>query len=726
MNLSSSGSTEKRRRFRTEAVLMALLAVMAAIVFWLQSKLLKLPQGLETPNILFWALINLNIILILLLLFLILRNTAKLAFERKSRIIGAKLRTKLTLAFVGFALLPTGLFFFLTYAFISNSLERWFELKEKASGESSLSLVMNLREFYCNKALLAADVISSSIVEQKERVNLEDKKIFEQFLDELRYRAGANFVIAKVSLKDREEIIPIGIKPAELEHAYKRIKLIETSELIPLDEAGLNLAAIAERNIDIGTETTPKSLTIWAGFTLGSALSKSISDVTKAYEQTQQFLLLKTPLKVSHTIVLILISSLILFGSSWFAIYLARGMTEPIKELSEATERVAKGDLNIELKAVPDDELGQLSKSFEKMTRELKQSRFELERTAQELEQRKQYLETLLLTVSSGVVALDSQGRITTINDSAKAILQIETNEPLGKFLVEVLPIQYRNAISPILEPILSGYTENIAKKFEIHTTPETRSIWASATCIKSGAKPIGAVLVVEELTQLLRAERLEEWRVVTEYLAHDIKNPLTAIRTASEAIKLALEAKHDVEPDIVACSEAIIRQTEGLKRLVERLGHLARADELRKKKSNLNRLISEVVNSYSATHPHIEFKLMLDESLTEFDFDPEQIERVLINLIDNSIAAIDSEGEIFIATKRDGNLAKIKVADNGKGIPEELLGRLFEPHFSTKRRGTGLGLAISHKIITEHGGKIEIEPNKPKGTIVSIELPIG
>jgi len=716
----------QRKRFRLEAALMLLLAIMAAIIFWLQGKLLKLPSGLETPNLLFWALLNLNVILILLLLFLILRNVAKLLFERKSKVIGAKLRTKLSIAFASFALLPTGLFFFLTYAFVSNSLERWFELKEKTSGESSLNLVMNVREFYCGKASIAADVISSLIIEHKGEIDAEHKSAFELLLDELRYRAGADLLIAKISLKDREEIATAGINSQEIEHAWKRIKLIETSELIPLDEEGQDLAAIAQSHINIGTDENPKELAIWTGLKLGPALSKNISDIKKAYEQTQQFLLLKAPIKISHTIILILIALLILFGSSWFALYLARGLTEPIKELSEATERVSRGDLNIELRKMPDDELGQLSKSFEKMTRDLKQSRIALEKAAQELEQRRQYLETLLLTVSSGVIALDTQGRIRTINEAAKNILQIETAEPLGKALQEVLLPSYRDAILPVLYPILSGKIERAAKKFEISSAPEARAIWASVASIKFEDNPIGAVLVVEELTQLLRAERLEEWRVVTEYLAHDIKNPLTAIRTASEAIMLALESKPDVEPDIVACSEAIVRQTEGLRRLVERLSHLARAGELRKLPSDLNRLVDELLRSYAATQSHITFNSELDPNLLPFDFDSEQIERVLRNIIDNAISAIESQGEISVTTSADGNVAKVEVSDNGIGIPEEFVDRLFEPHFSTKRRGTGLGLAIAHEIITEHGGTIEIKHKEPKGTVVTIELPIS
>jgi len=719
-------SPVQRKRLRLEVILMTLLVLMAAIIFWLQGKLLELPSNLGTPNILFWALINLNVILILLLLFLILRNVAKLVFERRSRIIGARLRTKLAVAFAGFALLPTAVFFLLTYAFVSNSLERWFELKEKTAGESSLNLVMNLREFYCGKASMATDVISSLIAEQLNRNARIDQAALERTMRELRYRAGADIVIAKLNLKDREHVVNIGIKSSELERKWKRINLIEGSELIQLDEEGVALAAIAHQTTNIGTGRNQKELAIWAGFRLGPALSQSISEVTKAYEQTKQFLLLKTPIKTSYTIILILITSLILFGSSWFSFYLARGLSEPIKELSEATEKVAKGDLEIEFQKVADDELGQLAKSFERMTKELRQSQFDLEKTARELEQRKRYLETLLSTVSSGVIALDPQGRITTINEAAKSFLDIAAEEPLGKVLTDILPPPYRDALLPTLDPVLSGNLEKAAKKFEVPASPEARSIWASASSINFEGKPIGVVLVVEELTQLLRAERLEEWRVVTEYLAHDIKNPLTAIRTASEAIELGLKSKPDAEADLIACSEAIIRQTDGLKKLVERLSHLAQAGEIRKQTADLLALISEVVSNYSASHPHIAFDTRLDSNIPSFDFDSEQIERVLVNLIDNAISAVETEGKISITAKLDGNTARVEIADNGKGIPEKFLDRLFEPHFSTKRRGTGLGLAIVHKIVSEHGGIVSIKPNEPKGTLVSLEIPIS
>ncbi|HDH96881.1 MAG TPA: GHKL domain-containing protein, partial [Proteobacteria bacterium] len=204
------------------------------------------------------------------------------------------------------------------------------------------------------------------------------------------------------------------------------------------------------------------------------------------------------------------------------------------------------------------------------------------------------------------------------------------------------------------------------------------------------------------------------------------IKNPLTAIRAASEAIELGLRSMPNAEPDLIACSEAIIRQTDGLKRLVDRLGHLAQAGEIRKQTADLAALIKETVQNYSATHPHISFDLHLDAGIPPFAFDPEQMERVLANLIDNAISAIEGEGRISITTRLDGNMVRVDVADDGKGIPQEFLDRLFEPHFSTKRRGTGLGLAIVHRIVAEHGGSVSISPNEPKGTVVSLEIPVS
>jgi len=466
-------------------------------------------------------------------------------------------------------------------------------------------------------------------------------------------------------------------------------------------------------------------------------ISGKLSAIAQGLDGYRDIKVFRDPIKTSHYITMSLVALLIIFAATWFGFRLAEGMTGPIMELAEGTERIAGGDYDFTLEVRSRDEIGTLVASFNRMTRDLKASKTELTRANEELrqslaelDQRRRYMEIVLRNVAAGVVSTDETGRVTTINKSAEGIMKVTAAQVMGRELSGFLPSDLDAAMDDLWRTARGsgrGYAETQVRTL-VRDRAATLHLHLSLLRDEQG-QSMGQVLVFDDLTELEKAQRMAAWREVARRIAHEIKNPLTPIQLSTQRLRKRYADKMAAEDGQVfeECTRMIIRQVEELKRLVDEFSRFARMPAANPILSDLARIVEETLVLYRDRRPGVDIHFESDPALPAFALDPEQMKRVLINLLENALAAVGGDGRIDIRLDYDPALgtARLEVADNGVGIRAEDRDRLFDPYFSTKRSGTGLGLAIVSTIVADHSGYIRAYDNPPRGTKFIIELPV-
>ena len=389
--------------------------------------------------------------------------------------------------------------------------------------------------------------------------------------------------------------------------------------------------------------------------------------------------------------------------------------------MAEATHRIATGDLNFRIQMKTTDEIGLLVQSFNQMTEDLQVSRAELE-------QRKKYMEIVLKNVAAGVISIDEEGNVTTINTSAEEMLEIKGEAVLDKKFSEALPKEYVEQLEPLLGEIKSSGLDSIERQLTVNWEGKSLSLLINLTTLRDEeGKPLGVLTVFDDLTQLMKAQRMAAWREVARRIAHEIKNPLTPIQLSAQRLRKRYLEK--LQPDGAVfdeCTRTIVKQVEELKGMVNEFSNFARMPASQPTPNQLNDIIQETLVLFKEAHKRIKFEFVPNH-LPVMNVDRDQMKRVIINLIKNSLTAIENEGKIRIQTNYDHRLqiARLEVSDDGRGIPDEDKERLFEPYFSTRKSGMGLGLTIVNAIISDHNGYIRVRDNKPRGATFLIELPV-
>jgi two-component system nitrogen regulation sensor histidine kinase NtrY len=422
---------------------------------------------------------------------------------------------------------------------------------------------------------------------------------------------------------------------------------------------------------------------------------------------------------------------------------LAKGVTGPIRALAEGTAEVARGNLDVSVQTTSDDEIGFLVKSFNQMIRDLREARGGLERSATELERRRRYMEIVLGTVGAGVVSVDAEGRISTINPSAQRFLGIAAGTGLlGQKLAEVV---HRPELTLVIEELSAalrpGVRESIRRQVQVPVDDDIATLFVTLTVMHDEAgETLGTVVVFDDYTQLVKVQRMAAWREVARRIAHEIKNPLTPIQLSAQRLRRRFTDQFAGNPEgekiFEECVDAITSQVETLKVLVDEFQNFARLPAAQPQPDDLNRIVAEAMSSYVGTDD-VEFETDLDPNLPTVDVDREQMRRALTNLIDNAVAAVrrrlergdmPQPGRVTLRSAHDPLLqsVRIEVADDGIGIPQQDRRRVFEPYFSTKDRGTGLGLAIVSRIVADHHGYIRVQQNEPRGARFVVELPVS
>ena len=729
----------KRRRRERYAIIFLLILVSG--LTYLGTRVFDL--GIDLPfssSILVFALINLNVILLLLLLFLTVRNLVKLLFERRKGIMGAKLRTRLVLAFVGLSLLPTMIIFFVSVQFISSSIEYWFNLQIEQSLKNSLQVGQDYYNQVGDEVLSFGNGLSR-IITFEGLMLVSKKEDLDRFIDEKRkeyHLASVKIFSKKLELRSQSSDKNLDLSPFEDPGADFLREVIEKGtdnrviQSSPHGELVVGIVPIFSRT---ETKAVVGILTL-SKFIPGSFVNR-LKAISTGLQEYHQLKMLKRPIKLSHMITLSIVTLLVIFSAIWFGFYLSQGITVPIRELAEGTKRIASGDYNVFIDLEARDEIGVLVNSFNKMAEDLRISKAQLEKANEELlksnlelEQRRLYMEIVLANVAAGVISADREGRILTINRSAGKILGLDTFDVLGKNYRDVLSADYVKLIDEFLSDKSFFRKGSLRKEIRVAVGNKALTLLVSLNMLRDDkGKNIGFVAVIEDLSEIEKAQRMAAWREVARRIAHEVKNPLTPIQLSAQRLKKRYGELLDRQNGRIfeECTTMIIRQVEELKRLVDEFSNFARMPAVNPVPSDIKEIITETVLLYREAHKDIKISFSHDQEVPVFNLDREQMKRVMINLLDNAVAAVDGAGEIHIVLSYDQmfQMVRIEVIDNGRGIPPEHRDRLFEPYFSTKKHGTGLGLAIVNTIVTDHNGFIRIIDNKPKGTRVIIELPV-
>jgi two-component system nitrogen regulation sensor histidine kinase NtrY len=718
--LEDSLRREEAKRRKREGLVILVLTLTVVIFAFFEVQLPEVsPDNALTNNIAFFLLLNINIILLILLIFLVVRNLVKLIFERKKRILGSRLRMRLVLAFVALSLVPTLLLFVVAGGFVTRSFDRWFDVQIENALQGSLEIGQAYYQNSANNALFYARQLSQRMTQDGlfESRRTADLKEFIQ-AKQREYSLGTVEVFAPdrqllvVAFNDQ---VPTGvtIKP-ESDFLNRALRGLEVTRTQAFGEGDIIRGGVpvysGDRKI-LGV--------VVVDYYVPKSITNRALQISRSYEQYKHLTALKRPVKNSYILTLLLITLVIIFSATWFGLYLAKGITVPIQQLAAGTHEVAHGNWDYQIEAAGDDEIGTLVDSFNQMTRDLKQIN-------QELARRGRYTETLLGNIAAGVISVDQAGNITTMNKAAEQMLGVKAEEALGKTYAGVFQSEHLRAMREIMEQMKSGGT--IEREVKIPLPDQILTAVVTAAMLRGDDENnLGIMVFLEDITQIQKVQKMEAWREVARRIAHEIKNPLTPIQLSAERLRKRYAKLLDGDGGILdKCTSTIIKQVEDLKNLVNEFSQFARLPAAELAANDLNEIVRESLFLFKEGHKGISFQFNKADIPT-LELDRDQIKRVLINLLDNAVAAVEEKGEIKISTSYSpaSGVVLIEVADDGCGLAPEVRARIFNPYFSTKKDGTGLGLAIVSAIVADHRGNIRVRPNEPKGTRFIIELPV-
>lgn len=689
-------------------------------------------------NVLVFSLININIILLLLMVFLVLRNLLRLIFEQRKISLGKSLRTRLVISFISLSLIPTILLFFIALQFVSTSMDYWFNSNVEESLDESLRVAQDIYQGNKAQTIATGNSITEELIAEKVlqlapdniQARLESQMTLRN-LDGLTLLSAQRQIVANAE-SDNINYFSLPEIPAELFRLVLSGETERTSiQSVPTGEIIRSLTPIY---FEKESDSIPYMLvtTIY----ISQDRLDRMTIISKGIEGYRQLVLLKNPLKTSLLVMLLIVTLLIIFSAVWFGFYIAQGLTGPIGKLATATRRVAEGELDFVLEKESDDEMGLLVDSFNQMTHDLQTSKIQLESVNValqgsniELDERRQYIETILQNVPAGVISFDANGKVTSINKFAEDLLHINKDDYLHKDFRTTLMPDHRVIIEKFLQELEESGKSTIQQPLRLSLGRETVSLLVNVTKLDDETgNPLGTVLVFDNLTQLEKAQRIAAWREVARRIAHEVKNPLTPIQLSAQRLRKRYLYTLESDTEVFdLCTQTIINQVEELKRLVSEFSSFARMPIVQKTRNDIVKMVKEILVFYEESHRYITFRYITEQNIPPFEFDLKQMKRVLINLLENSISVLPDGGtiEIAISCDKEEQVVYMEVRDNGPGVADEDKLRLFEPYFSTKKSGTGLGLAIASTVVSDHGGQIKVTDNEPTGAIFTVELPI-
>jgi two-component system nitrogen regulation sensor histidine kinase NtrY len=721
---------------RLLAAAVALLAAIPIVSTYLIGKSQSFSPGF-LARVFLYGFTVVNLTMLLVLVFVLARNLIKLFIERRRAVLGAKFKTKLVMIFVGFALFPSALIILVGSRLISTSVELWFSQPVEAVLLGSQDVV----ESYYREKQESATFYARRLSNETSRRGLlspnEMRQLFQTMEARLtQYRLDminvfsleselATLVHPGLPLRDynpdsSRRLAEIGLRGEERLHQ----DALEGGALVryvsPIYQSGTEEVVGAV----VVSHFVPKSL---------ATTLQLVNDRANDYRQAEAQ---KEPIQDLFLSFFVMVSLLVLFSSTWIGLYLAKRITVPVRELAEATERIMAGDLDHPVSGAAVDELGMLMESFNKMTAQLKASQLRLEKSGHDLhvknsevDRRRRYIETVLENITTGIVSMNRDGIVTTVNPAALRMLELD-EDVVGRHYQDV----FGEARLAEFQPLLGGMEGDghRAREEEVNVVLGGRELHLSVyltTLTGASGEPTGLLMVLDDLTQLLRAQKVAAWREVARRLAHEIKNPLTPIQLSAQRIRKHVRSRTAELPRIVEeCTGTIIEEVDSLKSLVDEFSQFARMPTVATRRQPLQPLLDATLELYDGLFKELTLEKRFTSHLPEVSLDPDLIRRVFINIIDNAIEATSGKGHVLVTTAYEpkAHVVLVEIADNGPGIPPEDRDKLFVPYYSTKRRGSGLGLAIVNRIVAEHRGRIRVESNEPRGSRFIIDLPVA
>ena len=715
----------RRRDWRLAALAFVVVAVLLAVEQALITRSKLLPIGSDT---LLLALVHVSVILIGLLVFLLARNAVKLFIDRRTGRFGSRLNARFVISFVFATALSSSALFVLSALLVSRAVNIWFEFELSESlgqsvevadtyyaeaEESSLFFARRIAGALGERDLLgngSSAELQRLVSEKQAEYGLGVVEVFDDKLVALATAThpevavvafeAASSALIRAGLEGEERSVVEGAGPGELVRCVVPVRRGEAGEIV---------------GVVVVNRFLPR------------AIGKRVSAIRAAREAYERLQPNKGTLQGSMLMLLAMVTLASVLFSSWIGFRLAKQVTEPIERLAFATAEVGAGNLDVRVEQGGRDEIAQLVAGFNRMATDLSLNREDLER-------RRAQMEIILRAVGAGVISLDPDFVVRTINPPALRLLGIPAGEWSGRKLGEMLGGQAAQTLPPLLHRLASGPHETLRRQMPIAVEGEVRTLnWTLSRMHDPGGSAAGFVVVVDDVTEIMRVQRMAAWREMARRIAHEIKNPLTPIQLSAQRLRRKLEPKL-ADPEsaqlLRESTDAITSEVDAMKHLLAEFSSFARLPATDPVPTDLNKLVTEVVGLYRGNST-IEFTTELDPAVPTLDLDRLQIRRVILNLIENAVAAIEvaepGPRAVRVSTRLDAAVGTIhlQVADTGAGIRPEDRARLFEPGFSTKRAGSGLGLAIVSRIVSDHSGYIRVAANRPRGSRFLVELPV-
>lgn len=696
-------------------------------------------RGVEGPalfstNILVLTLVNVNITLAILLILLLSRNLIKLYFERRQQPKRSSFKSKLVAAFIGLSMIPSILLFIVASGLLTSSIENWFSIQvEKSLGHS-----LEVAQGYYQKSEEQVSTLTLQTGRMIQERNLLEGP-FEELVRTLETRQkeyGVEAIHLFTPAFHRFASTAKGI-PDLPNSPFPATDLLQRA--LRASEPITTIQSTHRGDLIRGILRLKSGDRVAALLVIDSRIPPSLvgkmEEIKKALEDYKQLKAFKNPIKGSYILSFFIIVLLIIFSATWFGLYLARGITVPLQKLAEGTEAVAQGDLAVQIDVQANDELGVLVDSFNKMTADLKQTQEKvkeanrsLTESNRELESRRAYMEGILRNIAAGVISVNEKGIITTFNPSAERILNIRAAEAVGEESIPFFSCRKMAPMADLLDKIQRLKKTTIEEQLHLEVRKKFLTLRTAVSLLQGeDQRFLGGVIVFDDLTELIRAQKLATWQEVAQRIAHEIKNPLTPIQLSAERLrKKYFEQSSDFDKIFDESTRIVINEVHDLKTLVDEFSNFARMPAPRPTPQKIEPILKEVIALYQSAHKDITITAQFDEAVPVLNLDREQIKRVFVNLLENAVEAMNRQGELGISSSYDNAQQKVRieVADDGSGISPEDLDKLFLPYFSRKKTGTGLGLAIVHRIVMDHNGQIRAVPRQPKGTAFVVEFP--
>jgi PAS domain S-box-containing protein len=738
--MSFLGDPRRRTMILLAGGVLLLFAFLGALQAFNTSDVRFLNPVTSGETLAFAGLIVLVFLLLMLLLTLLFRNILKLYADQSGSALGARLRTRMVVGAALIALIPAVCMFLFSFLLLNRSIDRWFSQPTTDLREDSTRVVLELAQYATANARVEAESITAS--------GAADKPVADLVAELGSHRITLDGGFAVVYDKDRTMLAgfqePPGYSGASLESWLDDANPNGALLQGPLSQILLTsaqrgdetLLRVAGQEYVLGMAASASGKIVVVALPLPQGLSQTTAHIRAGAAEYRQLYNSRRRVRTTFILMLLLITVFVFFSSVWLALFLSKQITRPVEALADAMDEIAAGKYEQRVATLATGEMADLVRSFNHMAGDLETSR-QLAESAQAqltaanlaVEERRRELETIVETIPSGVVTLDSAGAVLQANRAFAALMGLKQDAVLaGERIEDLLPAECAEDLAGVIR---RGHRMGAAStEVEFHARGRIVHLAITSARLELAPGHSGSVLVVEDTTELLRAQRQLAWKEVAQQVAHEIKNPLTPIALSAERIGRHLERGTPESPNIIRkCSEVILGCVGTLRTLVDQFSSLAQFPAPQPRASCMNKIVEEALALFGGRLEGITVQRDLEQDLPAVLADPEAIRRALANLIDNAAEAM--QGSLLrvlgvrTALVEDGTAVEVTVSDTGKGLTEEIRERLFLPYYSTKHRGTGLGLSIAAKIVQEHGGTISAEANVPKGARFMLRLPV-